>query len=45
MLLYRERNEDFLIGKKELLLGKEIFPLLEVNRSALGFYNPAIFTV
>lgn len=37
VLLYRERNEDFLIGKEELLLGKEIFPSLEVNRSALGF--------
>lgn len=37
VLLYRERNEDFLIGKEQLLLGKEIFPSLEVNRSALGF--------
>lgn len=37
VLLHRERNEDFLIGKEELLLCKEIFQSLEVNRSALGF--------
>lgn len=37
VLLHRERNEDFLIGREELLLCKEIFQLLEVNRSALGF--------